>query len=174
MILLMPLTASAQRLSLGTDILSWAELGTINLEAGYALNKNWSVTASAGLNPWKYNKGNGYMANKEFTISAGARYWFWFSNSGWFAETGGKYSIFNKGGIFSNLSKQGYAAGISVSGGYSLILSKHWNMEFGIGFFTGYSDFRTYECADCGRFKGRRSGFSIWPDEFNVQIVYIF
>ena len=55
-------TAAAQEKSktqfaLSTDVVDWASLGTINLEAGVSVHQHFSVQGGATYNPWNFETG---------------------------------------------------------------------------------------------------------------------
>ena len=43
--------AIAQKISVSTDLLGYANLGTLNLDASYALSRRWSLVAGVIYNP---------------------------------------------------------------------------------------------------------------------------
>ena len=49
---------SAQKFSLSTDILGYAKLGTMNIDASFAVSRRWSLTAGARYNPFTFRKGD--------------------------------------------------------------------------------------------------------------------
>ena len=48
----------AQKYSLSMNLLECARLGTLNIDASYAIDRHWSLTAGARYNPFTYHKGD--------------------------------------------------------------------------------------------------------------------
>ena len=46
--------ASAQRLSVSTNVLDYADFGTLNVEGDVAVARQWTLTAGAKYNPFLY------------------------------------------------------------------------------------------------------------------------
>lgn len=69
------LPAAAQNVSLSTNLLDYANLGTLNLSASYAVARHWSVVADVKYNPFDWKDGNAFAKQK--LLSAGARIWPW-------------------------------------------------------------------------------------------------
>ena len=52
-----PVPAFAQNASLGTNLAGYANFGTLNCEASYAVARRWSITAGLRYNPFTYSGG---------------------------------------------------------------------------------------------------------------------
>ena len=48
----------AQKASVSTNLIGYAALGTMNVEASYAVSRRWSVVAGVRYNPFTFNKGD--------------------------------------------------------------------------------------------------------------------
>ena len=142
----------AQRFSVGTDAIEWLELGTMNLEASVAVAQNLTLHAGAGINPWTFAKGNPekQLENRVITYWGGARWWPWYVYSGWWAGVNVRYMLYNRGGIFNRQTEEAEAIGGGLMGGYSIMLSDHWNLDLGVGFWSGSKKYTVYECPVCG------------------------
>jgi hypothetical protein len=119
----------------------------------------WSALAGGNWSWWEI-KAPHYWSHRIQWAEAGVRYW-WNNNdsiplTGWFAglyAAAGTYDI----RLFTrSLDEMGYLSNRSWSagatGGYSLPLSRRWNMEFSIsaGYFSGrYYKYNRSRCADC-------------------------
>ena len=176
LLLTLPFSVKAGRFALSTNLLGYAELGTMNIDASYAVSRRWSVTAGARYNPFTYNKGD---ADRQFqyrqqSYSIGARMWPWHIWSGWWFAAKARYQEYNTGGILSRETSEGDRVGAGLYSGYTLMISKHFNMEFGAGFWAGVDIYRKYSCPICGitTDKGRK-GF-VLPDDIMVSVVYVF
>lgn len=175
LILASGLRVQAQRLAVGTNIADYANLGTVNAEVSYGLSRHWSLNARAAYNPFTYNEGGDrQMQHRLFNVSVGARYWLWHNNSGWFAGSFLKYSVYNYGGVVSRKSEEGHFYGTSLYAGYAIMLSPTLNIEIGGGIAAGVKQYTMYDCPNCGDVVSRGTAASIIPDNLLVQLVYIF
>lgn len=166
----------ARKFSISTNVLGYAELGTINAEMSYALSRRWSLTAGARYNPFTYHKGN---PSRQFQLrqqsySLGARLWPWHIWSGWWFAAKVRYQEYNIGGIISRETSEGDRVGMGLYSGYTLMLSKHFNMEFGLGMWGGLDVYRKYTCPSCGLTVDEGKKGFVLPDDIMVSVVYVF
>ena len=167
--------ASAQRIAVGTNFIDWASLGTMNVEAGVAVAQRFSIHAGAELNPWTFIPGD---QEKEFqarqrSFWAGLRWWPWHVYSGWWIAGEARYSTYNLGGILKRDTEEGDAYGGGVYGGYSIMLNRWLNLDFGVGVWGGYKKYTRYACPVCGVITDEgEKGFAI-PDA-RVALMFIF
>lgn len=170
-----PTLLKAQRISISTNLADYANFATFNIEGAYALNQHWSVFAKGAYNPFTFNKGTaGQIQHRLFSISAGSRYWFWHFNSGWFAGAKLQYSIYNYGGLVSRRTEEGMGYSVGLFGGYAIMLTPNLNLELGIGLLGGIKDYVRYKCQNCGEIVSKGVTPYIFPDNFIVQLVYMF
>lgn len=162
-------------IGIATNIVGYANLITLNAEATYKLKERLSVHAGVKYNPFTFNKDNeNQMQNRISAMQIGIRFWSWHTNSGWFTGGGAEFGYFNYGGIISKETHEGWRAGVNIIGGYSLMLSRHFNFEFGLGLFTGYRDSKRYACPKCGETLGTEKKIYVAPNNLLAQIVYLF
>ena len=133
------ISARAQGWSIGTNFVQWANYGTVNVEAGYALNRHFSLAFGGRLNAWAFHpKNQDYpMMNKQSTLYAGARYCPWYVFSGWWFGAKAQYSHIRPGGIIGPSFENEHAVGAGLSAGYTLMLTKNLNLEIGVGGWAG-------------------------------------
>ena len=145
-------TAVAQTLSVSTDLLGYARLGTMNLDASYAISRRWSLVAGVRYNPFTFHKGDPQrqFQSRQQSYSVGMRLWPWHTWSGWWFAGKLRYQEYNRGGIISDKTEEGDRFGAGVYAGYTHMLSPHFNLEFGAGLWTGVSAYRQYSCPVCG------------------------
>lgn len=166
----------ARTFSVSTDILGYARLGTMNLDASYAVARRWSLTAGVRYNPFTFRKGD---PEKQFqyrqqSYSVGMRVWPWHTWSGWWFAGKLRYQEYNKGGIISLKTEEGDRFGAGLYAGYTHMLSSHFNLEFGVGLWTGMASYREYSCPVCGITMSRGNKFFLLPDDFMISIAYVF
>lgn len=166
--------ASAQRWSIGTDAISWMNFGTVNADISVAVAKELTITASAQYNPWTFSVRGRQMQNRQQTYNLGLRWWPWHIYSGWWFGVGAQYQEYNRGGVISPVTEEGDAFGVSLSGGYTLMVSRAFNMEFGLGAWAGESRYTTYACPRCGRMTGNGWKFFVLPNDIRIAFVFIF
>ena len=172
----MPLLASGQDVSVSTNLMDYVSLGTINAEASVGVGRHITMNASARINPWTYHKGDPgkQMQNRHQTYAAGIRYWPWHIYSGWWFSTAAQYQEYNRGGIISPKTEEGDAYGLSLGGGYSLMIHEHVNLDFGLSLWGGQKTYITYACPSCGRITDKGAKWFFMPNDIIVSIAYIF
>ena len=82
--LLVGAVASAQRLSVATNMLDYADYGTLNVEGDLAVSRQWTLTANAKYNPFLYKEDTPEpLSARQRLYAAGVRFWPWHVFSGW-------------------------------------------------------------------------------------------
>ena len=169
--------AIAQNVSLSTNFVEWANLGTVNVEAGLSVHRNISLHVGAKYNPWEFRTAqlNLDLYNKQTTGYLGVRYWPWYVFSGWWIGARAKISDYANTGIWRHALNQGVAVGGGLSFGYTLMLHERLNIEFGAGVWGGRRlKYDLYCCPECMvlRESGARNFLSY--DDVSVSLMYIF
>lgn len=170
--LLCPSLCKAQKFSISTNVVDYANFGTLNLDVSYALAQHWSLVAGVKYNPFSFKDGN--MQNRQRSFSVGARWWPWHIFSGFWLSSKMQYSEFNVGGIRSPQTREGDAYGLGISGGYSYMIGRHINIEAGLGFWGGWRKYVLYDCTRCGATRQRTSQAFILPNDILLSIAYVF
>lgn len=179
-------TISAQEFTLSTNLLDWANLGTANLQAGVSLSRHLSLHAGARYNNWNFGsveKGNPFQ-NRARSASLGLRWWPWNVSSSWWFGAKAQVEEYNRGGLFRKMkTEEGLAVGLGVGAGYSWLISDHWNLDLGLGFWTGRTRYTLYRCPRCGRILSSEDGrlirdrwkwFLLPSNDVQVSLTYIF
>ncbi len=161
--------ADAQNMHVATNLLDYLNFGTINAEFGLSPVPKWSFYIKGRYNPFTFPAGDN-LQNRTASVAAGAKYWFWYANSGWFLSSHIGYGIYNTGGIYSEHAYEGNAVSITVGCGYALMLGKKWNLDFGAGLQTGVTSYTKYSCPKCGRIMEKGSRMYIIPANIMVQL----
>lgn len=170
------LKSEAQTVSLSTNLLDYACLGTLNADVSYSLSRRWSVTAGARYNPFTFRKGD---PDKQFQLrqqsySLGARLWPWHTWSGWWFAGKLRYQEYNSGGIRSLETREGDRFGAGLYAGYTYMLTSHLNIEFGLGLWSGLDVYRCYSCPVCGVTLESGKAHFILPDDIMISLAYVF
>lgn len=166
---------SAQDLSLSTNILGYANLGTLNMEASYGMSRHWTLNAGVKYNPFSFDAGDkGNIRNKQQSYALGARYWPWNIYSGWWFSGKMQYQEYNVGGIASPVTSEGNRYGGGIGGGYTYMLHPHLNLEMGLVLWSGYETFTKYECPICGSIIEKGNKVFVQPSDLIVSLSYVF
>ena len=168
--------ASAQKFSISTDLLGYAKLGTMNLDASYAVTRRSSITVGARYNPFTFRKGDPekQFQSRQQSYSVGMRIWPWHTWSGWWFAGKLRYQEYSEGGIISRKTEDGDRFGGGIYSGYTHMLSPHFNLEFGVGLWGGLASFRQYSCPVCGLTMSSGNKFFLRPDDVMISLVYVF
>jgi len=156
--------AEAQNYAVSTNVMSWAGLGTINAEGSLSVHRHISLHAGAVANPWKLTTPtNVELRNRQYGGYAGVRYWPWHVYSEWWVGAKLQYKHFNQLGLLSSAPMKGHAFGPGISGGYTFMLSRHVNLDLGVGIWGG------------GLIKSEETPKAfVFLDNVIVSFVYIF
>ena len=89
----LPAPAFAQNASVSTNLAGYAQWGTMNCEASYAVARHWSLTAGLRYNPFTYSGGvdDGAREFRQRAVALGARFWPWHIYSGWWLAAKAQY-----------------------------------------------------------------------------------
>lgn len=123
-------------LAISTNLVTWADLATVNLGLEYAVGRHWSADIAFSFNDWTFK--NGTLKDRRRGYSFGARYWPWYTYSGVWLRGFLAGEDCDADGLpykFLNGTSDKFGAGFSA--GYSLMLAKHFNLDFGVGFWGG-------------------------------------
>ena len=169
-------TASAQTFSVSTDLLGYARLGTMSLDASYAFSRRWSLVAGARYNPFTFHKGDPerQFQSRQQSYAVGMRVWPWHTWSGWWFAGKLRWQEYNAGGIISPETREGDRFGAGLYAGYTYMLGAHFNLEFGLGIWTGTDIYSLYSCPVCGVTLESGNTFFMLPDDMMISLVYVF
>ena len=168
--------ADAQRFSVSSNLVDYAALGTLNAEVSYSLSRRWSLSAGARYNPFIFRKGDlqRQFQYRQQSYSIGARLWPWHTWSGWWFAGKLRWQEYNAGGIISPETREGDRFGAGLYAGYTYMLGAHFNLEFGLGIWTGTDIYSLYSCPVCGVTLESGNTFFMLPDDMMISLVYVF
>lgn len=178
------LSLQAQDVAVKTNLL-YDATATINAGVEVAIAPRWTLDISGNFNGWNQSHQRRW---KHWLVQPEARYWFCDPFAGHFLGMhlhGGQYNV---GGLdnsisflgtdFSGLSDyryQGWFLGAGVAYGYSVILGRHWNMEFEIGIGYAYTRYDQFNCVGCGRkIKEDQDHHYFGPTKAAINLIYTF
>lgn len=171
------INAYGQRWSIATNLLDYANFLTLNLEAGASVHQHWTVSVKGRYNPYSFSttlNDAGRIQNRTGSVSAGFKYWPFFVYSGFYYGGRIQWSRYNSGGIISHSSEEGDAVGIGMNLGYSLLVTKHLNLEFGLGLWFGGTKYKKYNSTTCGKLTEWGLKPFIAPNDIQINLLYTF
>lgn len=171
---LMGLECGGQDFALSTNALDYLNLGTFNAEMSYSVARHWTATAGFKYNPFIFGDEGAEFTSRQRSFAAGARYWPWHVYSGWWFSGKMQWQEFNVGGITGRRSKEGDRMGAGAAVGFTYMLGKHLNLDFGAGFWAGYEDYTVYLCPVCGVTEEAGKKLFLLPNDVAVALSYIF
>lgn len=163
------------RIALSTNITDYVYLVTPNLDAQVSVARFLTVQAGVKYNGWSFKAGTpDEMKNRQWTAYVGARWWPWYTYSGWWVGSAMQYQEYDRGGLFYNYGESGDAYGLVLSGGYSMQIRPWLNFDFGISGWGGYTRYKKYACAYCGKLVEEGGKGFFLPNEVRVALMFIF
>lgn len=171
---------STSTFDLSTNLFDWGNLGTLNVDLGIAFARHFSAQVGVKYNPWQF-KGQGPISqvqNQQKSASLGVRYWPWYVFSGWWISAKAQYSDYAETGVWRQAYDAGKAVGAGLSAGYTLLINKNFNIEFGAGFWGGkLLEHTLADCPDPGcmanpRESGPKNFIAI--NDLNISLHWVF
>lgn len=173
--LFLSVLCSAQRFSLSTNVVDYADFGTLNVEGDLAVARRWTLIAGAKYNPYLFRSETPEpLSARQRLVSAGMRFWPWHVFSGWWLSGKVQYQEFNRGGIRSAETDEGDRYGAGLSAGFSYMLHPHVNVSLGAGVWAGYERYTTYACPVCGMTEDSGEKTFILPNDLILSLSYVF
>ena len=166
--------AMAQKISLSTNLLSYANLGTMNAEVSFAIARRWTIAGSAKYNPFTFGKDEKEFRVRQRAVFTGVEFWPWHVYSGWWMQVMAGCQEYNYGGFGSRSTVEGYRLGMVLAAGYSYMISSHLNVEFGLGGWGGLDRFTRYSCQVCGLTEDSGKKFFLLPSDAILSFCYVF
>lgn len=176
--------AAAQRFSVSTNLIDWANYGTVNAEFGISVAQHLSIVAGAKYNGWDFSKPDGDFTksvyNKNIVGFAGLRFWPWYVNSGLWIQVKGQYADYQIAGTWLRPAiDQGRAVGAGLSTGYTIMINKSFNIELGLGGWGGYLlEHNIYGCTREMEMNAPRDDSGPRPfidlDNITAALVFVF
>jgi hypothetical protein len=109
------------------------------------------------------------------SFAFGARYWPWYSFAGWWIGANAQFKNYRTGGLpWMKGSEEGTCYGAGLSLGYSVLITKWFNLDFGIGGWGGYKTYTEYENSQFKNSIGNGQKWFFAPDDVSVSAVFIF
>ena len=152
--------------------------GSPNFGLELGLSKKITIDLGYGINPFIFKDNKKW---KHWLIESEVRYWLC-------ERFYGHFMGLHIGAAEYNLSKvkvpmiknsqdyryEGWAALGGLSYGYSWILGGRWNMEATLGLGVVYTDYKKFECPQCGKLLNESNKIFIAPTKAAISIIYLF
>lgn len=170
------LGAQAQQWAVQTNLVDYANFGTLNIEGAVAFNQHWSATAVAKFNPFHFKYKGEPVSARQQVLAAGVRWWPWHVFSGWWAGSKLQFQEYNRGGWdqVDKTTNEGDRYGLGIAGGYSYMINPHLNIDIGVGVWAGWDRYTTYSCPVCGLILDKGDRAFILPNDLLLALVYVF
>ena len=170
-----PLAASGQRLAVSQNLADDLFLGTLNGEVQYSVHRSWTLGVGARYNNWTWRaRRDDQFESRQKTFYLGARWWPWYTYSGWWAGGRLQYQEYNRCGLDGPQTEEGDAFGLSFGGGYAVHVNSWLNVDFGLYGWGGMTKYVTYACPYCGQRTDEGTKAFFLPDEVRVALQFIF
>ena len=167
--------ADQARLALSQNLADYLFLGTLNADLQYSVHRAWTLQAGAKYDNWTWrHRMDTQFESRQQCYYVGARWWPWYTYSGWWLGGRLQYREYNRGGLFSQETEEGDAFGVGVSGGYSVHVNRWLNVDFGMGLWGGMTKYVTYACPYCGKRLDEGTKAFFLPDEARIALEFIF
>lgn len=163
------------RFAFSQNLADYFFLGTLNAELQYSIHRSWTLLGGARYNNWTWrHRQDGQFESRQQTYYLGARWWPWYTYSGWWLGSRMQFQEYNRGGIISPETEEGDAFGIGLSGGYSVHVNRWLNVNFGLGGWGGVTRYVTYACPYCGKRTDEGTKAFFLPDQLLVALELVF
>lgn len=156
--------AQETKYALRANVAELAQGGTLDFEASVGFSRHWSADADVRYNPY-------FDASRQRSFGVGARWWPWYVYSGLWLSGKARYQEYSMASAFT---EEGDRYGGSLTAGYSRMLGKNLNLDFGLGFWGGYETYSVYACETCGRIRERGSKYFLRPDQLILALTLVF
>ena len=163
------------RLALSQNLADDFLLGTLHAELQYSVHRSWTLGAGTRYNNWTWRqRQDGQFESRQKTFYVGARWWPWYTYSGWWAGGRLQYQEYNRGGLRGPETEEGDAFGVSLGGGYAVHVNRWLNVDLGLFGWGGMTRYVTYACPYCGQRTDAGVKSFFLPDELRVAVQFIF
>jgi len=170
------LPSRAQDCAVSTNLIDWASMGTVNFTGSVSFLRKFSFEAGIQYNTNEKTRKSGLVvADKQINNYAGLRYWPWYVYSGWWVEAKAKWSDFYRTGLWNLSVEEGRANGAGVYVGYTWMLTKHINLDFGVGAWSGkLLEYNRYHCSHCLELVDSGPRTFVEMDDVVLSLMFVF
>lgn len=163
------------RLAFSQNLADYLLLGTLNADVQYSVHRSWTLQAGAKYNNWTWRYGqDAQFESRQQAYYVGARWWPWYTYSGWWVGAKMQYKEYNRGGLLSSETEEGDAFGLSFGGGRSIHVNRWLNVDVGLYGWGGLTKYVTYACPYCGQRTDEGTKAFFLPDEARIALQFVF
>ena len=145
---------------------------TLNAEIAMPVSKSLSVHVPVLYNPWVFKQNSRIQ---QLTAMPGVRYWKQQYGVNYFCSAYLIASRYHMGGWLDKKYRyDGVGFGAGIGGGYSYVLTDHWNLDFEIGVGAVYVDYDKCAWQKNSRFYENVKGIRLAVTKLDVSFIYFF
>lgn len=158
----------ARYIAFGFNAFDVINLVTLNVSADINLTKHMALGLVGKFNPWVFNKGTDKekFDNKRM-VYLNTKFYPWYIYDGWHFDVMGGWCDYTQRNS-EGLTESGNKFGAGLGAGYTYILTKHLNLELGVGFWLGQKSYNT--TPNLASSTVVSSGKEFFIEAYNVQI----
>ena len=176
LLLSLPVNLVSQTVAVKSN-LPYMATGSLNVGLEVGLTDKLTLDLNYGINPFVF-KDNQKL--RHWLVEPEVRYWFC-------ERFYGHFMGLHIGALEYNVSRvkvptiknsqnyryEGWAALGGISYGYSWILGGRWNMEATLGLGVIYTDYKKFECPQCGKLTAENDKILFAPTKAAISIIYL-
>ncbi|MBQ0024465.1 MAG: DUF3575 domain-containing protein [Bacteroidales bacterium] len=148
---------------------------SINADLQKAVARNWTTDVQFRYNPWEFVKSAAYMSQDvKYQAQVGVRYWPWYTFSGLWLKGALQAQNYRRGGFEGIRPEMGNKYGVAASVGYSLMITKWFNIDFGAGLWGGFKRYQVFADQNFETVKEKGGNGFISGNELSVSASFIF
>jgi len=173
---LITVSSSAQALAIKSNI-PYLATGSFNSGLEIGLSPKLTLGVEYGINPFVFNENKKW---RHWLVQPEMRYWLCERFYGHFLGLHVGATEYNLSRVriptvknAQNHRYEGWAALGGLSYGYTWILGGQWNMEATLGLGVVYTDYKKFECPECGKLLAKESKTFVAPTKVAVSIIYL-
>lgn len=168
-----------RRWGVSVNLIDLADYGTLNIGVQRAVSRHFTTDMQGKLNLWSFNQKTKF--DQKQTLSLGTRYWPWYTYSGiWFKGFAQveEYSTSNLKNYYTigrgSNPEKGAAYGAGLGLGYSLMLRRNINLDFGVTGWAGMSDSFGFSDYKFTAPVSHDKKFFVAPSDVHFSVMFIF
>lgn len=154
----------APKYALRANVAELVKGATLDFEASVGFSRHWSADADVRYNPY-------FDTLRQRSFGLGAKWWPWYVYSGLWMSGKARYQEYSEQSAYT---REGDRYGGGLTAGYSRMLGRHLNLDFGLGVWAGYETYSVYACQTCGRIQERGAKYFLRADQLILALTLVF
>lgn len=171
-------STTATRFAISTNVMNFLTNSSISVDFAMSVARHITLHLGGNSNPWNihYEADGQAYRHVQWTAWTGMRWWPWYTYSGWWVGARAQWANYIGKGLLKNNTFEGNnALGLGIQAGYTLMLSKHFNLDIGLGGWGGLILDRTIYSTQ--EKTTTHPGGKVWfiaPEMLNLSLAYVF